>query len=67
MKAINKSLDISNKYYSKNYSHYDETFTDYSLFYLSIGDLIISYKLPGDEGYNTADFITVNKANNPKH
>ncbi len=67
LKAINKSLDISNKYYSKNYSHYDETFTDYSLFYLSIGDLIISYKLPGDEGYNTADFITVNKANNPKH
>lgn len=67
LKAINKSLDISNKYYSKNYSHYDETFTDYSLFYLSIGDLIISYKLPGDDGYNTADFITVNKANNPSH
>ncbi len=63
--TINKSLDISNKYYSTEYSHYDETFTDYSLFYLSIGDLIISYKLPGDDGYNTANFINVNKGNNP--
>ena len=54
LKAINESLDN----YLMNYPHYDETFTQYKVYYITNGDLVVSYKLPDVNSYSVATLKT---------
>lgn len=54
--AINKSMDN----YNKNYTHYDEEFSDYKLFYTTTGDLVVSYKLPDVDSYEVTSVVNAN-------
>lgn len=56
LKAINESLDN----YLMNYPHYDETFTQYKVYYITNGDLVVSYKLPDVNSYNVATLKATN-------